>query len=390
MKKYGITALCAILMTAAIAFAAQTLTNYGATPTLQIPSLNYQGWGTVVNNNLKALDDFNAVAHNPDGTLKSTTTASQWITGSAAVTYVSASSLKVADTEASVFIVGRKVWVNQTADVIGVVASTSSSGGFTTVTLSSIVLYSDNVTSSTVTTPITSVSVGIDTLRSDPSPKNTGRGAYSNLVVKRASVSTVTVTADSITLSSSTATYDALSVSLTCDMATDLDAGLSESPDTFFSIWVSSDGTTETCIIDDGTADPADAGAYIRRVGWVRNDASSDVIDFIQYADRYFQRAVYTTDKYLSAGTSDSFVLVTPTVPSTAVAVFVVNDGTQDAEISIDGTNSLGYAVVAGGGSIGNSPYTTVPLDSNQQHYCKRRVATNLVNLENIGHKDPF
>lgn len=140
--------------------------NYGTTPTLDIPKLGEGNWGTKISNAFKGLSDFLSVSLNSDGTPKAGVSATQWQAVTTSVTYVSASSFSVSSSFASLFEVGRKVWLSQTADIIGTVISASTGGGVTTVTVGSIVLYSDNSTASTVTSPITNVSVSMVSPRS--------------------------------------------------------------------------------------------------------------------------------------------------------------------------------------------------------------------------------
>ena len=214
---------------------------------------------------------------------------------------------------------------------------------------------------------------------------NVGRGGYSSLVIVYVSASTFDVDADSITLANATGTYDALSVNLTCDMATDLDTGASETADTWYSVWVSSDGTTESCIIDDGTATPADAGTYYRRVGWVRNDGASDLWNTRQTGDwvSILDDTSGAEFEILNAGTSDSYVAPTLVVPSTATAIvlYIPVSGIA-ADLSIDGTNL--YAVL---GSNGWTPIL-MPLNASQQFYYKRNSASSSVSFDLLGWKD--
>lgn len=141
-------------------------TEYGTTPTIQIPKGDCTDYDVPLATTLKGMTDFTAIFANSDGTLKATATATPWQQVTGPVTWLSTTSFKVPET--LLFEEGRKVWVSQAVDVIGVVESTSTAAGETTVTLSDIVLYSDNTTASTLTDPITSVSVSMVTPRSTP------------------------------------------------------------------------------------------------------------------------------------------------------------------------------------------------------------------------------
>jgi hypothetical protein len=133
-----------------------------------LPEAGESGWATATRQSFKDASDVYTVEHNLDGSHKSGITASEWKAVTSSVTYVSSTSFSVADTYEAQFTSGRKVYLDQATDVIGVVESTSTAAGETTVTLSDIVLYSDNTTPSTVTDPITSVSVSMVTPRSTP------------------------------------------------------------------------------------------------------------------------------------------------------------------------------------------------------------------------------
>jgi len=214
---------------------------------------------------------------------------------------------------------------------------------------------------------------------------NVGRGGYSNLVIAYVSASTFDVDADSITLANATATYDALSINLTCDMASHLDTGLSETADIWYSVWVSSDGTTETCVIDDGTATPADAGTYYRRVGWVRNDGSSDLWNTRQGGGwvAILDDTSVAEFEILSAGTSDTYIAPALVVPSTATAIeMYIPVGGIATDLSIDGTNL--YMTLFGSGW---SPML-MPLNASQQFYYKRNSASSSVSLDLLGWRD--
>lgn len=129
-----------------------------------IPPTGDGDWGPDLEATLKEIADHIDIEHNPDGSHKAGVTASEWKAVAGAVTWLSTTSFKLPESDE--FEIGRKVFVNQSVDVIGEVASASTAAGETTVALENIVLYSDNSNSSTLTDPISSVSVSLVTPRS--------------------------------------------------------------------------------------------------------------------------------------------------------------------------------------------------------------------------------
>lgn len=122
-------------------------------------------------------------------------------------------------------------------------------------------------------------------------------GGYKNLVVQPSSATAVDVTADAITLENSAGeSYRASSVSLlsgtlaiTGSGANGLDTG-AEGADTWYSVWVIYDSTNDTVagLLSISATAPTLPGTYDykARVGWVRNDNSSDLYRTIQKGNR--------------------------------------------------------------------------------------------------------
>lgn len=119
-------------------------------------------WGDDVNDNLLALDEAVSpvlaemedargtaasldarlgVAINPDGTLKGAAPATGWWTTEGdAVAYASASTFTVDGDKEAIYTPGRAIYLNQTTDAYGYVASSAHAAGTTTVTVSGCVV----------------------------------------------------------------------------------------------------------------------------------------------------------------------------------------------------------------------------------------------------------
>ncbi len=115
-------------------------------------------------------------------------------------------------------------------------------------------------------------------------------GSYSNLLIVYTSANVVTVTVDSITLADSNNSGKVVN---TVSVAPDISAAVgANGPDasgldavsTWRSIWVISNGTTTAGLLSASTTAPTMPSGYTykRRVGWVKNDASSAFIPFTQ------------------------------------------------------------------------------------------------------------
>ncbi len=220
----------------------------------------------------------------------------------------------------------------------------------------------------------------------------TGRGSYSNLVVKRASVSTVDIDADSVTLASGAATFDALSVNLTADItasgANGLDTG-SEANSKWYAVWVIYNGTTVASLLSlSATAPTMPSGyTYKRRVGWVYNGSGGDLDDFIQ---RGRIHTLIGNSSVLSGGTSASFAVLSPAVPTTAVGggfLFVEGGATANITIqtSLDGTAIHVPSYVLG---VGRAQIVTHGLNASQQFYYKRAAGTGTLTINFLWYED--
>lgn len=158
-----------------------------------------------------------------------------------------------------------------------------------------------------------------------------------NLVIKRATVDTVTITADEVMLTKATgngAGFLARSVSLTCTFnagvgLNQLETGASDAADTFYYLWLISDGTNTRCVAGLSSSAPDlsnvaftdyQAAGYHALIGVCRNDGSSNLYNFYQAGNECWaeERAVFTS----SAGsTSYTSAALTNYVPAIARAV---------------------------------------------------------------------
>lgn len=118
--------------------------------------------------------------------------------------------------------------------------------------------------------------------------------SFQGLKVIRLSDTQVRVTADELVLENvSGQKYTATSLNVTGDItvsgANGLDAG-AEASDTWYYVWVISDGTTEAALLSASSTNPTMPAGYTYKalVGAVRNDSSGDFIDFKQYGREFW------------------------------------------------------------------------------------------------------
>ena len=152
-------------------------------------------------------------------------------------------------------------------------------------------------------------------------------GGYSNLVVVYASASTVTVTCDWLVLDDGTNSRTVKTVSVTPAITTSGENGLdsgSEASSTWYSVWViaKADGSSVSGLLSASTASPTMPTNYTlkRRVGWVRNDASSNFMTFYQAGPHSYGAA----RNIVASGTATTFttVDVSSSVPPTTSEIY--------------------------------------------------------------------
>lgn len=148
--------------------------------------------------------------------------------------------------------------------------------------------------------------------------------SFNNLVITRPTVATVTVTTDRAILLDSSDNPKLFSsitetANITASGSNGLDTG-SESSSTWYSIWLiaKSDGTIDSLLSISSTSPTMPSGyTYKLRVGWVRNNSSSDFVGFFQYNNEAW---LYPAVEVVSAGnaTSPTDVDLSSVIPPTA------------------------------------------------------------------------
>ncbi|MBI5815882.1 MAG: hypothetical protein HZB29_09765 [Nitrospinae bacterium] len=370
--------------------------DYGSTPKLTLPKTGEGSWGPKIEDSFKKLADFNSSFANPDGTLKATATATPWQSVTSTVTYVSTTQLSVNSSLAAYFETGRKAWVTQSVQAIGVVTGTSTVGGVTTVTLGNIVQYTDNATPATLSDPITSVSVSMVTPRS-ATLGNTVGGGYSGLLIANNTTNPsyqMGISASEITLDDGTYYKNYHSVAVTADItaagANGRDTG-SEAASTWYYIWIigKADGTVASLLSTSSTAPAMPSGyTYKRRVGAIYNDASSNFWRTLQTDNTVRTTHAFNTGVYLSAGTATTYTLLTPIAPPTSRLITV--------QFQTGGATSTGYFTFSLDGAtdtfiqsiISYFGVIQIPLNTSGQHYYKRASGTDNLYLYVIGWVD--
>jgi hypothetical protein len=209
------------------------------------------------------------------------------------------------------------------------------------------------------------------------------QGAFKNLkLTNGATASTqVAVTADVECLSNGSATYAAKNVSLTISTACTgaancLDAG-SVAVSTFYSVWVIYNGTTVAGLLSTSATSPTlpSGYTYSARVGWVRTNASSNLLGILQLGRKvqYIVGTNLTGLPLLVSGAvgnpgtpTYNAVSVAPLVPSTAASIHLM------VQSSATSTNSFLIAPNANYGgpfSTTNPPHAEPPSSSSQNSH---------------------
>lgn len=176
-------------------------------------------------------------------------------------------------------------------------------------------------------------------------------GGFKNLKIIYATAATLTLTADAATLETTTGeAYRAQSASVTCNITTSgangLDTG-AEASSTWYSIWLIYNPTTNTqagLLSLSATAPTMPSGyTFKARLGWVRNNASSNFINFIQYG-RNVQMvmdgtALPSIDSNPGNGAQPKVAAVGGFVPSTASIIRILVHANTDAILLGPNTN---------------------------------------------------
>lgn len=181
-------------------------------------------------------------------------------------------------------------------------------------------------------------------------------GFTKNLLIKTASNTTVTVTADSvITSNGSTAQATALSATInlgTSGAANALDAGVI-AVDTWYAIWAiaKADGTTAALASTSATAPTMPSGyTYKSRVGWARTIHSSAILYNVLQSGRIAQYVVgssgtTTALPNMNNGIGGTYSSTAPTYATTTISNFVPTTASRIGVVAQNGYN---------GGAIAN------------------------------------
>lgn len=188
---------------------------------------------------------------------------------------------------------------------------------------------------------------------------------YENFVASRPSTSTVDIDADAVVLRNTSGglkRFTALNetLSIAASGANGLDTG-AEASNTWYHFWAigKEDGTLDGLLSLSATAPTMPSGyTYKGYLGAVRNDGSSNFIDFAQVGNR----VAFAGVNVLAAGTATAATSVSlaSAVPPTAKAVVLTSalistSGTQDSQVILAASSGgLGAAIVGGGTTAGS------------------------------------
>lgn len=192
------------------------------------------------------------------------------------------------------------------------------------------------------------------------------KGTFKNLKVQATSNTAITVTADEIFLTSTIFGFRASTVSLTLSMAgtgaNGLDTG-SEAANTWYAVYaIFNPSTTVTAglLSLSATAPTLPTGyTYFARVGWVRNDGSSNLLQSLQYGRtaHYTVGTNPTSLPIINSGVIGSTSV--PTYVASSISNFVPTTATI-IHANITGTGGQ-VAAIAPNASYGTYASTTNP-----------------------------
>lgn len=208
-------------------------------------------------------------------------------------------------------------------------------------------------------------------------------GGYSNLVVTVTGNNTLTVTARATTASTAANAYLVInSPSVSCDLSASglngLDTG-AEAANTWYAAYVISDGTNTGCLLSLSATTPTMPGSYTYRirVGWVRNDGSSNLYRTIQKN----QRAQYVVGtnpaSALQMATGSAGNISTPTWVAVATGNYVPTTASR----------ILGYI---GLGNTGNTAVMVAPNNSYGAFNSSTNPPVASINSSNNANTTPF
>lgn len=197
--------------------------------------------------------------------------------------------------------------------------------------------------------------------------------------------------------------------SLTADLAVSgangLDTG-AEANDTWYSVWVISHPTTlnQAALLSVSATSPTMPSGYTlkRRVGWVRNNASGDLLRFMNAAnDPWFwwnedqTAAPFRVLSTATAATSATDVDASAVAPSTCRAISLIGEiggtgsGTRRLFLRNNATQRPVTPTALGGGGLqATAQESIVKVDSSQVFEYWNPNANRTVTLDVIGYED--
>lgn len=215
---------------------------------------------------------------------------------------------------------------------------------------------------------------GVDVVLLDPLPPPSSAvvtGNFRNLIIYNDGVapnSKLQVFADEIVLKDATGAsklVTGINVSpdiTTIGAANGLDAG-AETANTWYSVWVISNGVTTAGLLSASASAPTLPAGYTfkARVGWVRNDGSSNFLKFKQVN----RRAQYSVPQVMASGAAGN--ISTPTWVAVAVGAFVPSSAGV-VYIGLQRNGASGQVMVAsnnGFGAINSNGAPQPPINDN-------------------------
>lgn len=186
------------------------------------------------------------------------------------------------------------------------------------------------------------------------------QGAFKNLLGSASGTNaTATYSADELIVESASNVYQTIrsvnvSVSLAASGANGLDAGTS-SPSSWYSAWVIWNGTAIAGLFSLSATSPVMPAGYTHkaRIGWVRSDASKNVVSFIQTGKSWRYKSFGSTTNVvaptLAAGQAGdagvptwAAVSVSSAVPTTATQILVMANSLTVGGLLVVHSNQFG------------------------------------------------
>jgi hypothetical protein len=247
------------------------------------------------------------------GAITATASASEWGSSGDTPTYVSATSFTVPGDKTASYEVGRRIKTTNTAGTAySVITASSYSAPNTTVTVENVSGSLDNGLSSVEIGLITATNTSLPVFSRATSPGNR-LVPHKNLVVARASASTITVTADEIELYSASGNFKKVSsvnvtIDITASGANGLDTGV-EANSTWYYVWIVSNGTTTAGILSTSSSAPTLPSGYIYKglVSSVYNNGSGNLRDYRQIGNDIESRELWVV---LTSGTQTTLTAI--------------------------------------------------------------------------------